>query len=529
MKAIGKLGKRDIEQLLLARFVDDSCNSLKDLPKPHLLKDIKKASTRIARAIKEREKITIVGDYDVDGVISSVVMSEFFDDIGYPIDLIIPNRFKDGYGINEKLLDRIKADLIITVDNGISADKAAKICKDRGIDLIITDHHNIPETLPDAFAIINPKQEDCNFPHKQICGAQVAWYLIATLKDELGLKNYNLAKFLDLLALAIVADMMELKGLNRVMVKAGFKMINQESRVIFSAIKNYFNKSNFTSDDISFLLSPIINSAGRMEDATLAYEMLRSGDFVDATKKLSYIVSLNDMRKLVESELYHLAIQEEHSKDSVVVVWGDGWHEGVIGIVAARLCRHFKKPSIVLSVKNGKAKGSARSVGEVDILSLIASQKDLLLGYGGHKSAAGLAIEESNLEKFKDAINILASKIPEERYLSRSDIVGEIDVDEIDLELVNILEKFEPYGMKNPKPKFIIKNAYIEEHKVLGVEQNHLKMRLRSGNNVLNSIYFNFKERAREGEHIDLVCSIGKNEFRGDMTIQLIVDDILKA
>jgi len=239
----------------------------------------------------------------VDGVVSSTIMSEFFNDIGIEITLIIPNRFRDGYGINAKLLERIDADLIITVDNGISAVEAAEVCKKRGIDLIITDHHTVPDTIPDAYAIVNPKQEDCPFPYPEICGAQVAWYLVASLKETLALE-YNLGKFLDLLAIAIVADMMELKGMNRTMVRAGFKMMNQEKRLIFSVIKRYFKKSAFKSDDISFLLAPIINSAGRIEDATLAYEMLSAKSEEEALMRLEYIVGLNNRRKEIELELF---------------------------------------------------------------------------------------------------------------------------------------------------------------------------------------------------------------------------------
>jgi len=271
------------------------------------LKDIKKAAERIKKAINNGEKITVVGDYDVDGVVSSTIMSEFFSDIGIEMTLIIPNRFRDGYGINAKLLERIDADLIITVDNGISAVEAAKVCKERGIDLIITDHHTVPDVIPDAYAIVNPKQEDCPFPFSEICGAQVAWYLVASLKETLGIE-YNLGKYLDLLAIAIVADMMELKGMNRTMVRAGFKMMNQEKRLIFSVIKRYFKKSAFKSDDISFLLAPIINSAGRIEDATLAFEMLSAKSEEEALMHLEYIVGLNNRRKEIELELFNKAV-----------------------------------------------------------------------------------------------------------------------------------------------------------------------------------------------------------------------------
>ncbi len=523
---MNKLTKEKIKAILSERFKEDHCKSLGDLPSPDTLKDCEYASKRIVRAIEQKERITIVGDYDVDGVVSSAIISEFFDDLGVSYELIIPNRFRDGYGISPTLMERINADLIITVDNGISAVEAAEICLSRGIDLIITDHHNIPPTLPKAYAIINPKQEDCQFIHQEICGAQVAWYLIAGLKKELGLQNYDLSKFLDLLAVAIVADMMELRSLNRVMVRAGFKKINQGKRIIFEAIKHYFNKSKYVSDDLSFLLSPLINSAGRMEDASLAYEMLRSRDFSEALKRLDRVVALNNRRKEIEAELTEIAIASFDEKDPIVIVWGEGWHEGVIGIVAARLCRRFQKPAIVFSIEGDRAKGSARSIGEIDILALISTANDLILGYGGHKGAAGLALKVENLERFKTQLLQEAQKIPPSDFIDTSDLLGEIDAEAIDLSLVELLESFEPYGQKNPKPKFLLKNAHVVYDKLLGINQNHLKLSLNCGKKNLESIHFNFTQRAYAGEAVDLVCTISKNEFRGDESVQLIVDEI---
>ena len=488
---------------------------------------MQKATDRIVKAIKGAEKITIVGDYDVDGVVSSTIMHEFFSDVGIEITLIIPNRFRDGYGINEKLLERIDADLIITVDNGISAVGAAEVCKSRGIDLIITDHHTVPEIIPDAYAIVNPKQEDCTFAYPEICGAQVAWYLVASLKNALGLE-YQLGKFLDLLAIAIMADMMELKGMNRLMVRAGFKMINQEKRLIFSVIKRYFRKSTFKSDDISFLLAPIINSAGRIEDATLAFEMLSASSEEEALMHLEYIVGLNNRRKEIELEIFNKAILKHDEDANIIVVWGEDWHQGVIGIVAARLTRRFKKPAIVFSVSDGKAKGSARSVGCIHILELIAKQKALLIGYGGHKGAAGMAMDAQMLETFRANMQKEADTIPKEDFIEKSDVLGEIEAGAIDFELLGILEKYEPYGQKNPQPKFLFKNALVRADRLLGADGTHLKMTLESEKKSIEAIYFNYVLAAKQGEYVDIVCTISKNEFRGSVSPQLMVQELKK-
>ncbi|EAJ4643480.1 single-stranded-DNA-specific exonuclease RecJ, partial [Campylobacter coli] len=248
------IDKNEIRKILASRFEKDLHTKLCDLPLPCCLKDIYKAANRIKEAIDKNEKIAIVGDYDVDGIISCVIMAEFFDDIGFDYTVRIPNRFKDGYGLNAEIINELDVNLIITVDNGIAAFEAAKLCKEKNIDLIITDHHMPQDTLPDAFAIINPKQKDCDFPDIEICGAQVAWYLIAALKEVCKLK-YDMGKFLELLAIAIVADMMELRDLNRALVRRGIECINKSKRVAFKAIKQYYQKDKFALDNIGFLIA----------------------------------------------------------------------------------------------------------------------------------------------------------------------------------------------------------------------------------------------------------------------------------
>jgi len=521
-----RLALDDIEGLLSKRFEDDTCNSLSSIPRPSELKDIQKAAKRVKKAIDEKQKIAVVGDYDADGVVSSVIMMEFFEDIGVDVVLKIPNRFEDGYGISPQIIEKLDADLIITVDNGISAVEAAKVCKEKGIDLIITDHHTVGESLPEAYAIVNPKQKDCTFPTSEICGAQVAWYFIAAIKDELGIE-YNLSKFLDVLAIAIVADMMELKGINRTMVKNGLKRINKIQRPFFKAVQNFYKKSSFKSDDISFLLAPIINSSGRLEDATLSYELIRSSSESLAMQNLEYISSLNNQRKEIEHELFELAVLSVDESKNIIISWGEGWHEGVIGIVASRLSRRYKKPAIVFSVNESKAKGSARSVGDINILEHIAKQKDLLLGFGGHKGAAGMGLEVSNLEAFKKGMENSLDEVSKDDFLERSEVVGEIEPSAIGFGLLDVLELYEPYGQKNPKPYFLLKNAYVKSGKVIGLNQNHQKLTLLSDDMTLESIEFNFDKEIESGHHIDLICSVSKNEFRGNVSAQIMIKEIL--
>ncbi len=521
-----KLSKDDIASILSQRFVDDKCNKLCDIPHPSKLKDIEKAAKRVKRAVQNGEKIAVVGDYDADGVVSSVIMMEFFDDIGADAVLKIPNRFEDGYGISPKIIEKLDVDLIITVDNGISATLAADECSKKGIDLIITDHHTVPEVLPDAYAIVNPKQDDCTFPNTEICGAQVAWYFIAAIKDELGI-SYNLSKFLDVLAIAIVADMMELKDINRTMVKSGLKSINKMQRPFFKVVYSFYKKSSFKSDDISFLLAPLINSAGRLEDATLSYELIRAKSEIEAMSKLEYIIGLNQERKIIEHNLFEKACLSTTGDENIIVAWGEDWHEGVIGIVASRLTKRYKKPAIVFSITGTKAKGSARSVGSIDILEHISKHKEFLLGYGGHKGAAGMSVKACDLESFKSALQSSLSELSDEEFIEKSEVLGEIDPSSIGFDLLDILETYEPYGQKNPKPYFLLKDAYVQSARVIGENQNHQKLTLVSQQKTLESIEFNFDKRVSYGEHIDLICTVSKNEFRGVVSAQIMVKEIL--
>ncbi len=522
-----KLTKKDIRDILSSRFKDDTCTKLEELPKPNIFKDIDKASARIVSAIKNGENIAIVGDYDVDGVVSSVILSTFLDDIGVEYELVIPNRFSDGYGLSLEIVQRLDADVIITVDNGISAFEPALYCKENGIDLIITDHHNIPTKVPDAYAIVNPKQEDCSFPNCEICGAQVAWYLVASIKETLAVK-YNLSSFLDLLCIAIMADMMELKGMNRVMVKKGICALGRSKRPAFEAIKTFFNKKSLQGDEISFLIAPLINSSGRMEDAKFSYNFLKSKNLDDAMNKLEYIVGLNNDRKEEERLLFEDSLKYVEEDENIIIAWGEDWHEGIVGIVASRLSKRFKKPAIVFSISGDRAKGSARGIGEVDILSLIEQQKDILLGFGGHKGAAGASLMKENLEEFRARMYKAAKTIEPSMLKASPDVLGVIDSSAIDFELLNILEEFEPYGQKNPKPSFILKDVFVKVDRKLGKDQNHLKLILEDGSTTLESIFFNFDKEARRGDRISLLFTVSKNDYRGLVTPQLLIKEILE-
>ena len=463
----------------------------------------------------------------MDGVTSTAIMVDFFRQIPYPIEAIIPNRFNDGYGVSPSVLERIDADLIITVDNGISAIEAAHICKQRGIELIITDHHNPSVELPHAYAIVNPKLPTCQYPFSEICGAQVAWLLLGLVKKELNL-NIDMRAFLDILCIAIIADIMPLVDINRTLVKEGLKILMTSTRPSSIIIRDFINKSTISSEDIAFQIAPRINAAGRLEDASIALEFFTATDINKAYKQFELLNKLNDLRKDTEAQTTKDATEyvNNHKTQKIIVACGNGWHEGVVGIVAARLVDKFGLPSIVLSIENGVAKGSARSIGDVNIYELIKENEHLLSKFGGHKMAAGLGLEEKNIEAFTEAINQSAKNLEDKDFIPKTEVMGILESSSIDLELLNIFDSFEPYGEANPRPTFLIKDAKIVEIKTFGKEKDHSKIVVRQHQHDRKTLeLIPFKQVIEMPQNKILTCSysINKNEWNNRIYIQLLI------
>jgi len=519
--------KETLFTILSSRFTAEE-KKLSQIPNPALLQDAPKAAKKIADAIRENKKITLVGDYDVDGVSSTAIIVDFFRQIPYPLEAIIPNRFRDGYGVSPNVLERIESDLVITVDNGISAIEAAKICKERNIELIITDHHTPSEILPEAFAIVDPKLSTCQYPFKEICGAQVAWLLLALVKKELSL-NIEMKQFLDILAIAIIADIMPLIDINRTLVKEGLKLIMSSSRPSSIIIRDFLNKSTISSEDIAFAIAPRLNSAGRLEDASIALDFYTATDTFSAHKQFELLGKLNDLRKDTEKQTTLNAIEKVNENDKIIVVAGEGWHEGVVGIVAARLVDKFGKPAIVLSLENGIAKGSARSIGDVNIYELIKSNEQLLTKFGGHKMAAGLGLLEENIAVFRDAINATASKLNPQDFVPVEQTTGVLSTDEIDLELLDLLESFEPYGEANVRPSFLIKDAEIVSIKLMGSDKSHSKIEVRQfphQKKTVEIIAFRRVFEMPQDRKISCSYTVVKNEFNYRISPQLLLNKI---
>ncbi|SFV63451.1 Single-stranded-DNA-specific exonuclease RecJ [hydrothermal vent metagenome] len=521
------LTKQSLYELLSKRFSKDE-KKLSDIPNPALLLNAPEAAQKIAEAIRTHKKITLVGDYDVDGVSSTAIVVDFFRQIPYPLEAIIPNRFRDGYGVSPNVLERIDADLVITVDNGISALGAAAICKERGIDLIITDHHTPGDVLPDALFIVDPKLQECKYPFSEICGAQVAWLLMALIKKELGL-SIDMRQFLDILAIAIIADIMPLIDINRAIVKEGLKLISTSSRPSSIIIRDFLNKTVITSEDIAFSIAPRINSAGRLEDASIALDFYTALDTNTAYKQFELLGQLNELRKETEAATTKKAILEVNENDLVIVVSGEGWHEGVVGIIASRLVDKFGKPAIVLNVENGIAKGSARSVGDVSIYELIKENDSYLEKFGGHKMAAGMGLKADNIPAFRAAINKSAKKINPKDFEPKEMISGILDTDDIDLELLSLLESFEPYGEANLRPSFLIQDAEVVNIKLMGADKSHSRIEIRQHPHQRKTVeIIAFRTVYEMPENRKITCSykVAKNEFNGKVNVQLLCNKI---
>jgi len=516
-----------LERILDARFEAEGFLSLKDLPHPSQFKDMERATARIVTAIEQGEKITIIGDYDVDGVTATTLMHRFFGAIAYPVAWIIPNRFRDGYGLSLTLLEQLPpTDLIITVDNGIAAVEAGRAVEALGIDLIITDHHLLPDTLPPAYAIINPKQPECPFPYEEVCGAQIAWYLIASLKNALGIR-LDMMGYMELVSLAIIADMMPLQHINRAMVIAGLRHLSGSQHPAITCYKEHVNKSHFTEEDIGFFLAPLLNSAGRMDDASHAVAFLGATTHHEARIGLDRLLAFNDLRKETESALTQEALAQVTGEDEVLVLVGEGWHEGVVGIVAARVARIHQKPTIILSQSpNGLCKGSGRSFDACDLFAITSHCRALLEKFGGHEAAIGLSLKVENLPAFREAINHAYTHSSYPTQQCDPEIVGVVELRELSFEMTTLMKRYEPYGMANPRPKFLSCAVRICEVATMGSEGNHLRFTLEQGGVRLRGVKFKTYEQFEVGAWIDVSYHLSENHFRGSVTLQLVIDTI---
>ncbi|MRH43013.1 single-stranded-DNA-specific exonuclease RecJ [Aquibacillus halophilus] len=506
---------------------------LTHLLNPMLLKDMDKAVARVKQAIVKGESILVFGDYDADGVSSTTLMVEALQELGAICDYYIPNRFTEGYGPNE---DAFKAahkqgyTVIITVDTGIAAVHEAEVAKQLGIDLIITDHHEEQEVLPNAFAIIHPKCSP-EYSFKELAGVGVAF------KFAQALLGYFPNQFLDLVVIGTIADLVPLVNENRVLAHFGLKAITSTKRPGLVALKNNCNiEGAVTEENIGFLIGPRINAVGRLQDANAAVDLLLTKDMVQADELAQFIDQLNQERQKIVTEISKEAeeLVEADStgmNEKVIIVAKEGWNEGVLGIVASKLVRIYDRPAIVLSINKEKktAKGSARSIAAFDLFSNCMQIRKDFINFGGHAQAAGMTLAEENISVIRKKLNQLASEqLSADDFKQLLTIDHTVEIKDLDVSLIVELNKLAPFGMGNPKPLFHVR-AVPTELRQIGNQKNHLKMSIEQAEAKLDSIGFGMGDmysKISPNAEMDLIGELEINEWNGKRKVQLLLKDL---
>ena len=530
-----------IAKLLILRGVDSFIAAknffrpdLKNVHDPFLMKGMKDAVNRINRAKLQNESILLFGDYDVDGTSAVSMMYTFFKDQNININYYIPDRYSEGYGFSKQGIDYAfnqKNSLIITLDCGIRAVQQTTYANSKNIDVIICDHHNVAEELPNAISILNPKQPDCLYPNKNLSGCGVGFKFISAYSIHNNIKKEETYKYLDLLALSLIADIMSLTGENRVYTFYGLKKINQNPCVGLKALINLLSKNNLIkASDISFGIAPLINAAGRMSHATNAVKLLIASNAHEAEVYSKILLENNIDRREVEKEITKQALEMIDEKMHTSVVSSTNWHKGVVGIVASKLLEKYYKPTIVFVEKDGFLTGSARSVKGFNIYEAIKECEDLCEKFGGHMYAAGLTIKSENFDLFKIKFeNIVRKKIHPEQKINVIDIDLEIDLDSIDARFYRILKQFEPFGPDNLNPIFSTENLNINGPlRFIGEDKSHVKLELNTKSAKINAIGFGIasKFKSLKKQKIDLCYTLNENYWNNKTTIQLNIKDV---
>lgn len=545
--------EKDIDQYLNG--------TVTDLYPPEQMKDMEKAVALLQKKIAEEKKIRIIGDYDIDGVQSVFILYSALREVGAKVDYAIPDRIADGYGVNIRLIEKAREeeiDTILTCDNGIAAAEALERAKQLGMTVIITDHHEIPYEedeaghktylLPQADAIVNPKQPDCPYPNKHLCGAAVAFKLVQVLYKKAG-KEEQAMKFIENAAFATVGDVMDLKGENRIIVKEGLKRLNRTSNYGIRALaaKNNIELGSIKSYHIGFILGPCLNASGRLDTAKRALELLLASDEAEAARCATDLYDLNASRKeLTEAgveQARELVEQTELKEDKVLVIYLPECHESLAGIIAGRIREQYNRPVFVLTKAEDGVKGSGRSIESYSMYDELVKCSSLFTKFGGHPMAAGLSMPEENVERFRRQMNENAS-LTEEDLLPKIMIDVPMPLDYISKKLIEELKILEPFGKANEKPVFADKNIRILSMRVFGKNQNVCRMQVVSqAGTKMNAIYFGDVEkmfsyyREKYGEQeLQQACRGGNgnikasfvyypeiNEYNGQESLQIIV------
>ncbi len=519
-----QIDKDTLLQMLLERDLEQGIATLRDLPKPDSLTHALTGAQKVVECMNKGQEILVVGDYDADGICASALMCRFFERLGYEkFRLVIPHRFIDGYGVSAALLEKYanNASIVVSVDNGINAFCAGDWCKEHNIVFIITDHHTPANTLPQADVIIDPYMADCSFIQKSICGAVVAWYFCAAIKQILG-ASIDMGEFLEYLALASIADIMPLVGINRILVKKGIERLRNSSSPLALLIRSKLKTIN--AENLAFSIVPLLNCAGRMANANLALDFLLAPSVVDALRIYDKLFELNVQRKSVQSEILSLAQMPNIESEHIIVSYGEDWHEGVLGIVASSLAQEKGKSAFVLSYSNGILKGSGRSFGGLNLIASITPLSKHLLRFGGHSGAVGISLELEQLEGF---INALESALIFDD-IKENAILGVIESASINEELLSICERFEPFGEGNPKPVFLCENLQIQSLKPLGRDKKHLSYILNDKSNgaLLEAIEFFVPQMREIGQSGNVQFELMRDDYNNKVKMKILQFDV---
>jgi single-stranded-DNA-specific exonuclease len=518
-------------------FVSPSLDDLKD---PFLFDDMHIAVDRLKRALKNSEHIMVLGDYDVDGVCGTALFMRIFSNLGAKVSYYIPNRFKEGYGVSTDGVDRaakLGASLIMTVDSGVTAFDEADYSQKKGIDFIITDHHEPQSAIPKAMAMLNPKIEGCSYPFRELAGVGVMFKLLQAFFIDMGYNLNDLYEELDLVALGTAADVVPLCDENRILTKYGIERMKETSNTGLAALMEVSGsgKMKVSSNNIIHIIAPRLNAPGRLSSASKTVELLVSNNWLQALKIASEIEKENALRREMNDRVFEevnaliSTVDPEQLKNGIVLA-SEKWHQGVIGIAASRIVEKYNLPAILISLEDGIGKGSARSIKEFDICAAISECDDILENYGGHKYAVGLTVNAGNIPELKRRFaGIIRRELPDGIPKSSIMIDTEVDLANNDQNMIKFLDKLSPFGESNPMPIFISRNLHVvNDSRVVG--KNHLKFRVTNGLVNFDAIAFNmgeYQERVRTSEPpIDILYYVEENEWMDKKNIQLVIKAI---
>ncbi len=516
-------------------FLNPTRNDFHD---PYLMPDMEPAVDRIIKAIENNEKTIIYGDYDVDGITSITILTRFLQERGLMVNSYIPNRLDEGYGLNRDAIKSIADEgykLIITVDCGISGTEEVDYAYSLGMEVIVTDHHEPLDILPKALAVIDCKRKDSKYPFSSLAGVGVAFKLAQAIGIRLGLPEKEYLKFLDIVCIGTISDIVPLIDENRVIAKLGLKLIEQTRLPGVKALLNATSYKDVNSNTVSFGIAPRINACGRMGHERDALDLFLTENIVEANRITEKLNEYNKKRQEIEKRMFEeaiLKIEAENIKEkNAIVLGGENWHHGVIGIVSSKITELYYKPSILICFEDGEGKGSGRSIPGFDLHAALCTSSDYLEKYGGHEMAVGLSLKQNKFEEFKKVFEELARQAHTEEFIPVIKVDKEINLKDITIENVKSLNLLEPFGESNKTPIFIYKNLRIDSIRALS-EGKHLKLTLKDGNTIINAIGFNmgyYSEEYLIGDKIDVIGTLEINVFNGLESVQINMKDIRKS